>query len=367
MSGSLSTSDVSLLLSDGSESTRATIAAKVAEQFSNSSLTPRELALAQDILGLLVQDVSRHVREALSCSLAHIPGAPHDVVVALARDVEEVAMPVLEFSSVLTEEDLIDLVQSGGSSKQCAIARRESVPAPVSDALVKMGDREAIKTLVSNGRAVIGEEALSCVVEIFGDDDEVAEPLGRRADMPALLVEKLIRVASAQIRTYLIEHHNIDAERAQWLEDHTRERSLSDMMDVMNAADMMKLARRLQSEDRLTPSLILRAASLGEMPFVEASFATMAGIPEVRAWKLIHNVGDLGFRALYARTGMPEDFFETFQTILEIFHELSEAHGKRVSRFRRELILRVLEECPLLDREDADFLRQRLSRLSAAA
>jgi len=367
MTEELSAADVNLLLSDGSERARATVAIKLAKQFALTGLGTTETKLAQDILGLLVRDVSASVREALSLSLCRIPGAPHHIVCALAKDIDSIALPVLEYSSVLTEEDLIDLAISGTSSRQCAIARRADIQPPLSDALVNAGDSNAIKTLIENSRAAIRSETFERIIVTHGEDETIAEPLARRADVPALLVEKLIRVASARLRTYLIERHGIDAERAQWLESRTRERSLSDMMDVMNAADMMKLARRLAEDHRLTPNLVFRAACLGEMPFVEASFAQMAGIPEVRAWKLIHDVGALGFRALYARAGMPENMFDTFQAVVDIFHELSAATAKRTSGFRREMISRVLAKCENLDMEDEEFLRSRLSRLSVAA
>ena len=60
-------------------------------------------------------------------------GEVGDVVLALARDVKEVSLPVLEYSQVLTEADLVELVDTSREIARCvAISKRRSVPESVS-------------------------------------------------------------------------------------------------------------------------------------------------------------------------------------------------------------------------------------------
>ncbi len=54
------------------------------------------------------------VREALAAHLKNSPDLAHDVAVALARDVDSVSLPMLKFSEVLTDEDLIEIVRDQG-------------------------------------------------------------------------------------------------------------------------------------------------------------------------------------------------------------------------------------------------------------
>ena len=137
----LSIQDVQRLMAHPSGTARAEVAEKVAQQFENVDLSPRERELAREVLGYLVHDVAIIVREALSDSLKDMPGAPRGIVLELARDLDEVAIPVLRNSPVLSDEDLVGLVTYGSPAKQCAIASRPSVNSSVSEAIVSQGDR----------------------------------------------------------------------------------------------------------------------------------------------------------------------------------------------------------------------------------
>lgn len=65
------------------------------------------------------------VRAALAARLAPYASAPHAVIERLARDVPEVAAPVLKFSPCLTHADLKAIAEQGGSAYADIIATRE--------------------------------------------------------------------------------------------------------------------------------------------------------------------------------------------------------------------------------------------------
>src|SRR5690606_31914986 len=163
----LTIADVERLLSDPSEDARAAVAEKVARQFSDVELAPRERELAHEILGYLVHDVALSVRESLARCLTGSEAAPRNIVLQLARDIDQVAIPVLERSPVLTDEDLVGLVYYGSPAKQCAIAARPEVGAHVSEAIAHRGDRSAVLTLVHNSGAVINEAAATMLVKRY--------------------------------------------------------------------------------------------------------------------------------------------------------------------------------------------------------
>src|SRR3546814_9519942 len=64
----------------------------------------------------LVADAEVLVRQALAANLKTTADLPHDLAVALARDVDSVSLPVLKYSEVLTDDDLIEIVQIGRAS-----------------------------------------------------------------------------------------------------------------------------------------------------------------------------------------------------------------------------------------------------------
>ena len=65
--------------------------------------------------------------------------APAAIVQALSLDQPSVALPVLEHSPLLIDADLVDIVATGNSEMQCAIARRINLPASVCAAIAEVG------------------------------------------------------------------------------------------------------------------------------------------------------------------------------------------------------------------------------------
>lgn len=363
----LTIADVERLLSDPSEDARAAVAEKVARQFAQVELQPRERELAHEILGFLVHDVAISVRESLSRCLDDNPAAPRDVVLKLARDIEQVALPVLERSPVLTDEDLVGLVYYGSPAKQCAIAARSDVAAPVSEAIAHRGDRSAVLTLVHNSGAVINEAAATILVKRYADDADVAAPLVQRGELPALLVERLIAMVSEQLREYLVAQHEVDDRVAATLEERTRERTTADAIPRMSNDDMRALVAQLAENGRLSATLILRAACAGETRFVEAAFAELTSVPDERIWRLIHDVGALGFRAVYARAGMPEALYPAFRRVLDIYQAVRSSDGSLDLELYRYHVLQSLRETfEEVDAPDLDTMIDKLARLASA-
>jgi len=361
----LTIADVQRLLSDPSEDARAEVAAKVATQFKEIELAPRERELAHEILGYLVHDVAVNVREALSRCLNDVPEAPRNIVLQLARDIDAVAIPVLERSPVLTDEDLVGLVYYGSPAKQCAIAGRPQVAAPVSEALALKGDRTAVLRLIANAGAIINEEAATMLVERYADDADVAAPLVQRNELPATLVERLIAMVSEQMRDYLIEHHEMDGRTAATLEEQARERTTTDAITRMSDDDMRALVTQLIENNRLSATLILRTACTGNMNFVEAE---LTSVPQDRIWRLIHDVGALGFRAVYARAGMPEALYPAFRTVLDTFHAVRSSDGSLdLPLFRFHVLEGLKEAFEQVEADDLDTMIDKLGRLAAPA
>lgn len=362
----LTIADVERLLSDPSENARAQVAAKVARQFADVELLPRERELAHEILGYLVHDVAISVRESLARCLTDNASAPRSIVLQLARDIDQVAIPVLERSPVLTDEDLVGLVYYGSPAKQRAIAGRAEVRAQVSEAIAHRGDRTAVLTLVHNSGAVINEAAATMLAERYAEDADVAAPLVKRGELPALLVERLIAMISEQIREYLVEEHEVDHRVAANLEEQARERTTADTIKRMSNDDLRALVGQLASNGRLTATLILRAACSGEIRFVEAAFAELTAVPDERIWRLIHDVGALGFRAVYARAGMPEALYPAFRRVLDTYHAVRSSDGSVDIELYRHHVLEGLREIyEQVEASDLDGMIDKLARVAA--
>ncbi|NEU34803.1 hypothetical protein GN156_29540, partial [bacterium LRH843] len=85
--------------------TRCEVADNISRSIDSGVFDGSELDVATEIIRLLAKDAELRVRETLANSLKHSSALPHDVALLMAQDVEEVSLPILEYSNVLSEED----------------------------------------------------------------------------------------------------------------------------------------------------------------------------------------------------------------------------------------------------------------------
>lgn len=362
MTDILTHADVLRLLADPSPEARADMAAKVAREFQRGQLSGDERRIAEEIVRVMARDAVLRVRQALAEHLKESRDLPSDVAMQLARDVDVVAMPVLRYSSVLTDDDLVMLVKESTSAKLVAIAHRPTVSETVSDAVVAAADPQAIVALVGNDGAVIAEPALHTVLSRHGGNAELDETMARRQKLPITILERLVAEASDRLRQVLIERHDLPERLASDLVFQTRERATVGLMSARSpASEALELVAHLKQAGRLTPSIILRALCLGDLAFVEAAFATLAQIPVHNARLLIHDAGPLGFKSLYDHAGLPKALSHAFRVALEVARDTPLDGGDRDrERQRRRMIERILTQFEDVGAENLDYLLTKL-------
>jgi uncharacterized protein (DUF2336 family) len=368
MSEHLTKDDVAKLLTDPSPAHRAELAAKVAGQFDATGLSASERQLAEDIIRLMAKDAIVLVRQSLAENLKSSPNLPRDVALTMARDVEAVALPVLMVSHVLTDQDLVEVIQSGSATKQTAIASRPEVPATVADELIRRGNEETVAVLVGNQGAAINEAGLNQVVDRFGTSTKVQGPLVQRAQLPLTIAERLVTLVSENLQQYLVTHHELSPTLAADLILQSRERATATLFGSENdevAVD--RLVTQLLRGGRMTPSLLVRSLCMGDIAFFETALAQMARVPVANARLLIYDAGRLGLKSLYERAGLPAKLMPAIRIALDVARETPfDGEDHDLERHRRRMIERILTQYEDLASDDIDYLLGKLSDLAAA-
>lgn len=316
----LSKRDVERLLTEDTEDVRIDILRQVAEVHMQRKYSIKELAVAEQILRLLVRDTEVSVREALALALKDNPHIPHDIIIALTRDVEAVAVPVIESSSVLTDADLLSLIQSTQHiAKPTAIARRKILSKEVSAALVGTHNMQIVVQLMKNPEAPLPEEMLQTILRDYGRNKDMMDILAQRSDLPVTIVEKIIALVSDTLAENLRVQYNISASSIASETEKVREVATLRLVDgSVSSRDIDKLIDQLLVFGRLTPSIILSSLCRGNLYFFEASLARLSNIPVRNAQVLIHDKGGLGFKALYTKAALPEKFFQACKLLLQV-------------------------------------------------
>lgn len=349
----LTEDDVRRLIEDKSPDSRAEISSKIAATYSSVSLSDQERQIAEQIFRLLVRDTELKVRASLAQNLKEGSAIPRDIVMSMVHDVEEVALPILEYSQVLSDDDLLDIIHSTKeNSRFMAISRRSSVSEIVSDTLVHKGDGDVVNSLVNNSGASISENILVKIVSEHKEDTQMMGALTARARLPISVVEKLVNVVSANIADSLKRKYKLPNESIQKEVEKSRE---TETLHLVRAArshdDVGNLVSHLRDSDRLTPSMILSALCQGNFDFFESSLALLSNIKVENARTLIADRGELGFRAIYNKSGLPEAMFPAVKLLLKIVREL-DAEGETAgsSRYANRIVERILqysEETPV--------------------
>jgi uncharacterized protein (DUF2336 family) len=360
----LSEMDIQRLVRSENADDRAVATHKICRVMERSELTARERGAAQEIIRMLAQDAAELVRRALAVTLRTSDLLPHDVALRLAQDVITVSVPVLTHSPLFTDEDLADIIRSGGPVRQVAIAKRETLSEVVTTSLADIGVEEAVVIACANDNAKFSGDGMNRVMDRFGTSEVLHSVLINRSALPVSISERLVNVVSATLREQLISQHAISPETAVGIAAAAQERATVDMADQAGASfDPQGLAHHLMTSDRLTPSLILRALARGHIAFFEHALAALSGVPHERTWLMVHDAGALGLRAIYDRAGLPARMFQTFRLAVETYHMLqAEAGHLDPLRMQERLIERFLTQVPFAPREDLVYLYERLDR-----
>ena len=364
----LSQKDVMELLSDPSVAKREATARKIASDFDRNSLSDNERTIAEEIFRLMVKDAEVRVREALANNLKSNPLVPHDVAIALAKDVNSVALPVLESSGVLTDADLVEIISLQETEKQTAIAGRPSVSEKVSDAIVETQNEAVVTRLVSNPGADISEGSLGKVVETLGDKESIQDAMVRRPRLPVTVSERLVTLVSEQMKARLAEKIDLPADAMTDLVLQIRERAVLSLSFESGEDDLSLLVTQLKEKKRLTPSIILRALCVGDLAFFETAIAELAGISSRNARELIHDGGGLGLRAVFDKAGLPRKYFPALRAAVDVAGETEYDGGDQDrERYSRRMIERILTQYGDLgvdfEADDLDYLLRKMDGL----
>lgn len=268
----------------GSRDERVISLRRVTDLFlsTNARLNDEQIEVFDEVLGRLMEHVESKALTELSHKLAPVDTAPNDVVQSLARNDEvEVAEPVLVQSSRLTNEDLIEIAETKGQAHLCAISGRKTLAPPVTDVLLRRGDRNVVDRLASNAGAAFSKEGYSQMIDRAVGDETIAEKISRRVDVPLKHFRDLILRATENVRTRVLSiatpkdvleiqsflaSVNNDERAAEMPLDFTQAQQLISELhkkQALNNEAIMKFARNEKYEE-LVASLSMRcAASLG--------------------------------------------------------------------------------------------------------
>ncbi|HLO76678.1 MAG TPA: DUF2336 domain-containing protein [Magnetospirillum sp.] len=315
-----------LLAGDGDEGVRSDLAAKIARLAPGLTAGEQDRLrrLTYETLETLARDQIVKVREILADALKDVVEAPPEVIRRLARDAEiAVAAPVLQYSPVLADEDLLEIISSrpipGALS---AISKRTGVKARVADAIAATDDVDAIATLLGNPSAQIREETLDRLVDRAADVEAWHQPLVERPHLSGKAAGKLARFVAASLLQGLAARQDLEPDAAVAVAAIVRKR-LDELeatgpakAEAKKAADetaAMMRAQQLKLHGKLDESTLDAALAGGDHAFVMAGLAVLADLPFATVRKTVHTQSAKGIVAVTWKARLSVAFCDQLQ------------------------------------------------------
>ena len=241
------------------------------------SLTTHQIALFDDVFVRLIDRVDTQLLTQISRQLTEAKCALPQATRRLAlHEDESISLPILESGS-LTQDLLIEVVQSCSGKQRLAVALRHDVGRPVSEALVRCGDQAVHYALAENKGTKLSEESWNRLIKLGESNQGLAQRLGRRRDIPTPLKRQF---HSKLEDTRMRELNAMPGVMRDQIENTIATTAIvanSDQRPDYASAQvkMIELGRK----GRLNDSTINRFAISGEYTNIVAALALLTGSP----------------------------------------------------------------------------------------
>ncbi len=294
-----------LLTRDINDDVRVDLARKIGRLAPDLPLEARDAlqSLTYDALEALASDTLPRVRQIIAEEIKKLDNLPRSLTVMLARDVElMVAAPILEYSPLLRDEDLLEIINSEpiqGALK--AISGRHGLSETVSAAIGNSDDEMAIAALLANQSAQISEETLDCLIDRAHDHESWHEPLVLRPHLSERAFKHISRFVTASLLAVLEERHGLAAGLSQEMARRVDER-----LETPGANDSpQEQAAALDAAGQLTEQLILERLALpGEKEFVIHALARRAALDPQMVQRVMDTASAKSVTALTWKAGL---------------------------------------------------------------
>ena len=283
-----------LLADDDAAEVRAELAGKIARllpglsQIENAYL----FALTVETLESLARDAAVSVRAILAEEIKHLACVPREIVLTLARDAESlVASPILEYSPLLSDADLMEIIACAQTNAALAmVARRHPVSEDVSAAIVKTLDIPAVAALLVNPDAALRKETLDRIIEQAEEVSDWHVPLALRADLSARAIRRIAGFVGAALIEQLAARHDLSEATRQHLSRELRARLAQKDAVAQGPAPgerASELVVQARDAGRLDGAFLEQAAQSGNRELVTLALGELSGVAEAKIRRIL--------------------------------------------------------------------------------
>lgn len=270
---------------------RLQLAGKISRLVPSLAESKKTLLLehAVKVLTTMAKDQHERVRQILAQELADTPHAPYNVIKKLAWDPSpDIACHILEFSPLLQDADLIEILQTSDIPGVAeAVACRSNVSEAVSHEVVIREEVAAIQLLLENEGAHIASNDMDTIIEMAPSHEMWHEALAHRPELTNRTANRIAQFISQDILMKLEDSGELSSYHKNQTRARVTHRLRSWTADQEREAELQ--VKYLWERDRLDNEVIENAIDAINTPFVISALALRGAMDRDRVKRALYS------------------------------------------------------------------------------
>ena len=315
------------------------------EAFVTGQFLSDEMHAAECSMALLLEDKSPDVRRSMATTLATSDVAPPMIINALAQDQIDVSAPVLAYSPLLSDNNLVDLIANGDFGRQYIIATRMHLSPSVCAALIEVGDKEAVLALMQNTDAHIARVSISRLADRFGHCGRVRSLLLERDDLPANTRHQLVEELGNTFANDAFVGALLGRERVKHVAKDACLHATLALAETAQGDDMLALVEHLRIAGKITPSFLVHTLCVGNVDFFATTIGKLSGKSPQRIRAILSDGQYSVVKALYHSAGLSSELSPVFVDATLMWRDASKREmGNHAADITEHLISKYASE-----------------------
>ncbi len=270
------------LVSDDDDDVRQELARKIGrivpnlKEDENKALSDKALMVLEE----LAQDQMPKVRAIIADAIKSSETVPKRVIDMLARDIEDIVCgPILEYSPLLNDDDLREIIAAGASSFALTrIANRVEVSEAVSQDIVTTLDIPAVAALLTNESALIREDTLDQIIDQATNVDDLHKPLALRPQLSIRAMKRISGFVASALVHAMMEKANLPEDQAEEILEEVRSRLATEDSGVAADLKLEERAKDFFKRGMLGDEFIVEMIGEGHREILIYCLALMANL-----------------------------------------------------------------------------------------
>jgi uncharacterized protein (DUF2336 family) len=325
------------VLMRGGADARKELARQLAERLADGDLASSQREICVANLIKLATDPVMEVRQSVAQHLSLTAPLEPDLLFTIIADEEEIALPFLAGSPALDLPMMLAVLKAGDELRQIQVAARQDLFHECAHHIVTQGGWPACAALLDNPEFEPSESDYRMIYRRFSGEPKIVDRLMAKHDIPLDIRILQAKQASNRIQSYLYSAALVKTDPSDFIADAEESATLQ-VLAQAHEFELDQAVRFLLDKGMLTPSLILRAAVVGEMRVVDRALALLSGIPLKRVQGMLYQRSSHSNRAIFNRCGLAKHCTHVIQAAIAAEREIramgdeasSDAFGTRV-------------------------------------